>query len=505
MDIVIVILQWYGGEQPLPKDGACNLGSINISEFIDNHGKFEFDEFERVVGVCVKALDDVLEEGKDLHALENQREMAKSWRNIGLGLMGIGSALIKMKISYGSTESIKFLESVGESMINSALLKSSILAKEKGSFPALNNRQDLILNSDFINTVARDDVKVSILENGLRNNSLLSIAPSGSIGTLLGISTGVEPYFRFSYQRKTESLHKGEDVYYDVNVPIAQEYFDNNPSEESLPSYFIDSSQINWRDRVKFQATLQKYIDTAISSTVNLPEETTVEETLELYLESWKQGIKGITIYRSGCNLEGILTVDKKEDEPKVKEGFKLPRGIVEEVNDQLIGRKRKLRTGCGSLYVSLFFDPNDGEPKEIWLSKGSEGGCVSNLTALSRMISLAFRGGIAVEGVVDQLGSALTCPSYTVRRVTKKDTSRGDCCGTAIGYAIMEMYNEIKDELGIEEIDFKEVEGKISKKDENTSTFIHEGKYKCPECGESLIMEGGCNSCKSCGYSKCG
>ena len=183
-----------------------------------------------------------------------------------------------------------------------------------------------------------------------------------------------------------------------------------------------------------------------------------------------------------------------------------LPRGYIVGADDDAIGKKRKLMTGCGSLHCSAFFDPVSGDLLETYLSKGSSGGCNNFMIGLSRMISLAARGGVPIEAIIDQLNSCGTCPSYAVRRATKKDTSKGSCCPIAIGNALKEMYDEMQAELGGNEPEESAVY-------ETVECIITDGlgtpikvinMPKCPQCGEALIFEGGCNICKNCGWTKC-
>ena len=197
------------GEQPLPKHGACNLGSINLSEFVVNPFKenayFDTEDFIKAVRIAIEALDTVLDENMENHALKEQKDMAYNYRNVGLGLMGEHDLLIKMGITYGSEYSKKFIDSLMDLMFRTAVIKSSELAKEKGAFLKYSNK---VLSSHIIKKHFKESelVSLGIYENGLRNCSLLSIAPSGSIGTMLNISTGCEPLFQLSYKRKTESL-----------------------------------------------------------------------------------------------------------------------------------------------------------------------------------------------------------------------------------------------------------------------------------------------------------
>ncbi len=488
------------GEQPLPKYGACNLGSINLSEFVmhpyTDWAVFNYDEFESAVKIAITGLDEVLDEGIKLHALKEQQEMAKNYRNVGLGIMGLGSMFFKLGITYGDEISKKLLEDIMKLMFKTAVMQSNKLAKEKGTFPKYS---DKVWKSTIIENSFNDTEIKELKKNGLRNCSLLSIAPSGSIGTLLNVTTGCEPAFAIKYQRKTESLHKDTDVYYDIYIQEAKEYMKLNNIKE-LPDYFITSTELNWKDRVEIQAILQKYVDTSISSTVNLPNSSTVEDIMDLYVYAWKLGCKGITVFREGCKRVGILTTENKEENQQSISPILEWGGIIN-VNDDVIGKKRKLNTGCGSLHFTAFFDPVDGKLLETYLSKGSSGGCDRYMVGLSRMTSLCARAGVPIETIIDQLNSSGTCPSYAVKTATQHNTSKGNSCPTAIGCALVDMYKDIQDELGLNDEDEKPKD-KISK----TNTISSKSTLmECPQCGEkSVIFEIGCQTCKSCGWTKC-
>lgn len=486
------------GEQPLPKHGACNLGSINLSEFVIDpftpEAKFDNYGFAEAVSIAIEALDNVLDENLDNHPLAEQREMAYNYRNVGLGIMGLHDALIKLGITYGSTESKGKIESIMDIMFRQAVLTSNKLAQEKGAFPKYS---DKVLESSIIKYHFKPEEIEKLRVHGLRNCSLLSIAPSGSIGTMLNVSTGCEPLFQISYNRKTESL-AGEDKYYKVYSGVAQHFLNftgQNADDDNviLPDYFNTSSDIHWFDRLQIQAILQDHVDTAISSTINLPEETTQEDIEQLYLYAWRGGLKGVTIFRDGCKRLGILsTKDNSKSKNKLDS---LKRGEVIKVNNQAIGRERHLNTGCGTLHCAAFFHPTSGELLEVYLSKGSKGGCQSNLAAVSRLVSLSARAGVSIEAIVDQLQSCMACPAYAVRTATKHDTSKGNSCPVAIGNALIDMYEEVQKE-------FKENE--ISKAIIEENTKEEKNKEVCPECGEELIITGGCISCMSCGWTKC-
>lgn len=392
-------------------------------------------------------------------------------------------------------------------MAYEAIDTSEGLAEYIGTYPKYN--KDAVSSSPFFIMHTSELNRKKISHNGLVNSQLLTIAPTGSLSSMIGVSGGIEPIFANYYERKTESLH-GHDEYYKVYTPIVKDYMDTHgiTDDTQLPDYFVTAQTLDYKERIRMQAAWQKHIDASISSTINLPHDTTVEDVEELYLYAWEQGLKGVTIFRDGCKRTGILTTDtpdksEKKEYDEQEKNNRLPRGYIIEVDNNTVGKERHLITGCGTLHHCSYFDPATGDLLENYINKGSQGGCFSNLIGLSRMISLAARLGGDVREIADQLLSVPACPSYVSRKVTKHDTSNGACCPNAIGYALLDMCNEMKEDLGvIEDEDVQESEKDIS--DENT-VRTDLSKYKCPECGSELVHEGGCVSCKICGWSKCG
>lgn len=484
-------------EEPLPAGGSCLLGSINLAEFVVGD-TFDFEDFANTVNMATKALNIVLDEGLPMHPLEEQRESVSKWRQIGLGVMGIADMLIKLGLRYDSDDALNLCDRIGQIMAYNAIDESSHCSSFTSCYERFSYQE--VTSTDFYEKNVSDPYMNSyIYANGLRNSQLLTIAPTGTISTMLGISGGIEPIFANSYKRKTQSLH-GKDVYYTVYTPIVEEYMKSHglTEEAQLPDFFVTSSTIDPMKRVEMQATWQKHIDASISSTINLPNEATVEDVEKLYMYAWEQGCKGLTIYRAGCKREAVLDVpneNKEETEPTIPTS--IPRGVIMECSNDLIGKKRKLQTGCGSLHVMAWFDPDNGEMQEVYLSKGSTGGCNNYMIGLSRMISLLCRAGVDIYAIKDQLDSTGACPSYAVRSATKHDTSKGSCCPMAIGNALVEMCEEMKDELDTEEDYVVDETPSIESETILTSN-------PCPECGSELTYEGGCNICKNCGWSKC-
>lgn len=481
-------------EEPLPAGGSCLLGSINLAEFACDTG-FDFESFKHCVKSSVIALNEVLDEGLPLHPLKEQRESVYDWRQIGLGIFGLADLLIKLGIKYGSPEAIDLCDMIGHTMADMAIKTSAVLAKEYGVYPKY--KPEAVEQSAFYSKNALGETKELVESFGLRNSQLLTIAPTGSLSTMLGVSGGIEPIFANYYTRKTESL-KGHDEYYKVYTPIVKEYMDKYglKDDSELPDYFVTAQTLDYKNRIYMQSVWQSHIDASISSTVNVPNDFTVEQVEGLYMTAWDAGLKGVTIFRDGCKRAGILTI-KENVEDIVEEPHRLERGMIIKADDNCIGKKRTLRTGCGTLHCEAFFDPDNGQLLETYFSKGSSGGCNNFMIGLSRMISLTARGGIDVYSIVDQLKSSGTCPSYAVRTATKHDTSKGSSCPVAIGNALLEMYEEMMDEVSFSDVEEKELEV-------ITPKIVPVSKAKCPQCGGELVFEGGCNTCKNCGWSKC-
>lgn len=492
-------------EEPLPAGGSCLLGSINLAEFACDTG-FDFESFKHCVKSSVIALNEVLDEGLPLHPLKEQRESVYDWRQIGLGIFGLADLLIKLGIKYGSPEAIDLCDMIGHTMADMAIKTSAVLAKEYGVYPKY--KPEAVEQSAFYSKNALGETKELVESFGLRNSQLLTIAPTGSLSTMIGVSGGIEPIFANYYTRKTESL-KGHDEYYKVYTPIVKEYMEKHglKDDSELPDYFVTAQTLDYKNRIYMQSIWQSHIDASISSTVNVPNDFTVEQVEGLYMTAWDAGLKGVTIFRDGCKRAGILTTSSTKENDAIEETKPLPRGYIVVADDNVIGLKRKIMSGCGSLHVVAMFDPISGELLETYISKGSTGGCQSNLAAVSRLISLSARAGVDVYTIADQLRSCPACPSYVGRTMTKHDTSKGKCCPDAVANALIEMYKEMQESIsdGDKDISTSVKSQTIKKNIESKESIVDvEIKNPCPVCGEELTFEGGCNVCKNCGWSKC-
>ena len=438
-----------------------------------------------------------------------------------MGVFGYADMLMALGLKYGSQEAIDFTNELFNFMMVRAIYENNNRARTKGQFSLCDMhkiKQSEIYTNHVKTRMFKEFEPIRI--EGFRNSTLLSIAPTGSIGTMMGLSGGIEPEFALSYIRRTDNLKES----YKIEAKVVTDYRNATNNQGELPDYFVTSSQIPWKERVDTQSIIQKHIDTAISSTVNLPKETTKDDIEKLYLYAWQSGLKGITIYRSGCKREGILTTNttdtKEEPKPQMNPNSKqlsLGRGDILDVCDDLISYKRTIQSGCGKFYVHLDFDDIIGEPLETWLDTGSDGTCERNLQLISRLMSLCLRGGIPIESIIDQCKSIKPCPSYVRRQCILGDCSKGSSCPNAIGFALEELYEKIKDRYFsddcddenyeiVEEVETVETENsnksEIISYSKNEQDWIDEGK--CPICHEPLKHEGGCVVCVNDGWSKC-
>ena len=484
-------------EEPLPAGGSCLLGSINLAEFVTKERKLDLSSLRETIQVAVIALNEVLDEGLPLHPLQEQRDSVAEWRQIGLGVMGLADMLIKLRVKYGSTTSRSILESIGHELIMTALETSSILATNCGPYPKFN--RDYVIRTPFFKNLDSGDMNDlrfqslhdDICKYGLRNSQLLTCAPTGSIATMLGVSTGCEPIFATSYTRKTESL-VNEEKYYKVYTPIIKKLIDEGFSEETLPEYVVTSEQIPYRERIKVQATLQKFIDASISSTINLPESATIDDVETIYRLAWEEGLKGVTVYRSGCKRGAVLSKN-----PVIKECLKRP----ESVEAKLIRFKNGFENWIA--FVGLI----DGRPYEIFTG-------INNIEDFPIPTSITEGEIIKVK---DSLGKRYDFQytdkyGYTNRlgglsRIFNQEYWNYAKLISALLRGGIELDKVVKiiDGMHFESDTLNTWKNGVKRA---IKTFIVDGVAShevCPDCGEHLIYEGGCTICKNCGFSRCG
>ena len=253
-------------EEPLPAGGSCLLGSINLAAYVEGE-TFKTTELLEDIHAIVKGMNDVLDQGLPLHPLQVQRETVRDWRQIGIGIMGLADMLIKLGLQYDTDEAQRFCDQLGFVMANEVIYANALLAKKYGTYPMYS---DKVLNSEFLVNNTTSNTYSLVEEYGLRNSQLLTIAPTGTLSTMLGISGGIEPIFSLSYTRRTQSLH-GEDVEYKVFTKIADDYMKEHglKDEEELPKFFVTAQNINPFKRVEMQGVWQKHIDNCMQLCYN--------------------------------------------------------------------------------------------------------------------------------------------------------------------------------------------------------------------------------------------
>jgi len=465
---------------------SCNLGSINLYNHVSNK-ELNSNKLNQTVKNAVRYLDNMITVNK--LPLKEIEEVTKKIRSVGLGVMGYADMLYALRIPYNSKKGLEFTDQLLNYLWLQCVETGEELAEEKGVY-------DNWENSVWCNQNIKS-----------RCSNYLSIAPTGSISFIANVSGGLEPNFALVYQRET---YEG-DKYFVVNAEfekalkeygiyseeLIQKVFKEGSIQnikeipEDIRKVFVVAGDLTPQEHINTLEIFYKYIDLSASKTINLPSTATVEDIEDVYMDCWKRNIKCVTIYRDGSRENQVLTTGK-DTKKETQCNYKLERGVILDVAEDLIGKKRKLMSGCGSLHVLAYFEPTTGELLETFLSKGSTGGCQNFMVGLSRMISHACRLGGNVYAIADQLKSSGTCPSYSVRRATKKDTSLGSSCPIAIANALIEMYEEVQSELFYDE------------EKENKKTIIEEVKNNCPECGKEMTLIEGCKSCIYCGFSLC-
>ena len=342
------------------------------------------------------------------------RIIKNAFRTIGLGITGFADMLAMLGLKYGSKESQLFTFDLMNFITLNAYRASIELAKEKGEFPFI-DREKFIKSGFLQKHAARYEDWEHIVEDikkyGIRNSKMISVAPTGTMSLTFGnnCSSGLEPIFSLEYDRKVKIGGQSDD---DIQIVKMQDYGYKLWQETAKDNVvgkdvFVTALNLSVQEHLDMLRQIAYHVDMSSSKTINLPTEYSFEDTKKVYDYCWEAGIKGCTIFRPNEIRQGILidssTVSK---EVEVKSSPKLERGFILNVNDDVIGKKRKLISGCGSLHCVALFDPDNGDLLETYLSKGSTGGCQNFMVGLSRMISLAARGGIDIYAIIDQLNS---------------------------------------------------------------------------------------------------
>lgn len=488
------------GEQGLPAWGVCNLSAINLSKFYDEHAHdVAWDELATTVRYSVRFLDNVID--KTPYHFEENRINQQNERRVGLGTMGLADLMIKLKIRYGGKGSAEFLDKLYGFIAREAYLASADIAAEKGSFPKFVS--DLFLQSGFMKNMdaVYPEVSAAIKEKGMRNVTVITQAPTGSTGTLVGTSTGIEPHFAFEFFRQSRL---GMDKQY---VPIACEWLDSNPDKE-LPDYFVTAMTLSAEDHIRVQAAIQRWVDSSISKTANAPNEFTVEQTKQLYELAFELGCKGVTIYRDGSRDIQVLSTEKKEA-PKADAPEPAVHVAEQDVLDKqykrrpqiLKGATYKINSPFGMAYITI--NDMNGTPSEIFLNVGKAGSDVFAMAeALGRVCSLFLRYGdhgnkthLLIKHLKGIGGSGAI--GFGVNRVE----SIADAVAKALEIHVFG--DEVDEHHETPLADSLTPSGAIHK------SAVHTDAVKsldlCSACGTaSLVSAEGCKTCTNCGFSRC-
>jgi len=483
-------------EQPLPDGGCCNLGGVNLERFVDESSNFMIDEFKETVSVATRFLDNVVDYNVDRHALEIQKDNAINDRRIGLGILGLGDMLLKMGIKYDSEDALQTTDQIMKIFRDTAYETSVELAQEKGQYPKFD--WPGFSKSKFVKNLPKA-MRDKIRKGGIRNSTITTVAPTGSGAIVAGVTSGVEPIFATSYTRRVKKNDGyGKDFReYKVYHPTIKKLFG---TDEQLPDHVVTAHNIDPFFRVNMQGVIQKYIDSSISSTVNLAEDITVETVAEIYMTAYKSGLKGITVYREGSR-EGILVTKKEEDDRTVAKAKEAnaskvtpsPRGRPIITN----GVTRRIRTGEGSLYITINEDQEG--LCEVFTTIGKAGGnAAAQSEAISRLISLALRSGVNPNSVVRQLkGISGPNPTWEDGRLI---LSTPDAIGKALDDYLREREQQRSANGDLKE-DQKPLITMAPAAVEVKVGVCEEGSpYNC----SNIVNENGCMVCRQCGWSKC-
>lgn len=515
------------GELPLGNGSACLLGHINLNNIVED-GNIVYSKLQKNIDLMIRSLDTILQINSHLHPLEIQRKSALNNREIGIGITGVGDMLAKLNVKYGSEESIKILNDVMFHFNKFTYYTSIELAEERGIAPIFENNKDKL--DDYLNHMYfensglfRDCDWKNRIKNlgGIRNVGISTVAPTGSGSLLLGTTSGIEPLFSAFHIRKVIMGENEERLYPIIHEKLYERMSNeekeklnnilNDKSEIKAYQYmnkikskygYIEAHEIDWKDRVNIQSVVQTYIDNAISSTLNLPEEITYNEIEKIYLYAWEKGLKGITVYRNGSR-SAILTKPKEIEEEKEvfkptdlsiefeKQGHKIIKKNIY-VPEKLLAIRHKIKGDGKKWYITISFA--DGlkcqEPIEIMIKSNDPTEPYYLNKAITAIEHYAYEVGIDEQEI-----------NKNIQKY--KNQLLIDRIARAINLLLR---HNVKLKKVLELLDSPSVGSLLFQIKRVLSSYvIHNTKEICPECGENLVLEEGCVKCIGCGYSKCG
>jgi ribonucleoside-diphosphate reductase alpha chain len=525
------------GEQPLGAWAVCNLGAMNLSAYVKGYepgkaGTFDYESFGKDVQTAIRMLDNVIDQ--TYYFFPENEKVAKDIRRTGLGIMGIGDALIKMQVRYGSEESLPIVDKIFQTLRDNAYRASAKLAKEKGAFPLFDKEK--YLEGYHIKALPQD-IRDEIAENGIRNAVLLTVAPTGTTSLLAGVTSGIEPVYEFSFVRRDRT---GEHVMYH---PLLEEWKNANPDKER-PDYFVSSNDLTPLEHTKVQAVAQKYIDASISKTVNAPNSHTIEDVKTLYMAAYDMGLKGVTYFRDGSRFGVLERIDDKKKEEKKEEVVtptvekpvipvtaRVPRPLM------LTGVTYKTDSPVGKAYITINNNEKD-DAFEVFINCGKSGSDLMALVdALGRMISFGLRihSPVPARERVREIVSELSGigGARSIGFGENRVRSLPDAIAKVIAkHSNFHVNGKVEDKVPLktEPVTMNGTNGHsltngvttpkladAAPADDNQAQLTlpvasmapvmpSTGLFDiCPDCGSgTLAYEEGCKKCYGCGYSEC-
>lgn len=536
------------GEQPLGPWAVCNLGAMNLAAYVkgddlstDTAGVFDYKAFGEDVRTAMRFLDNVIDD--TYYFYDENEKCAKEIRRTGLGIMGIADALIKMKIKYGSDESLPVIKKIFATLRDQAYDASADIAKEKGSFPMFDKEK--YMQGHHIKALPKA-IREKIEKNGIRNAVLLTIAPTGTTSLLSGVSSGIEPVYEFTFVRRDRT---GEHIMYH---PLLDIWKNSHPTEER-PDYFVSSNDLTPLEHARVQAIAQEYIDSSISKTVNAPNAHTIDDVKTLYMMAYDMGLKGVTYFRDGSRAGVLERVDDKKKEVVAEEKPVIQAPVIPATPRvsrpmMLTGTTYKTATPTGKAYITINHDEKN-DPFEVFINNGKAGSDLMAMAdALGRMISFVLRihspvparermreiiseisglGGARSVGFGENRVRSL--PDAVAKTLAKHSNFRvnGKVEDKELVEQVMQSPDAVLEQTngvsspsnGISNGEIKTAatadaavpQGQLAMlppKPEKTYDMASSTTNLfdiCPECGtSSFAYEEGCKKCYSCGYSEC-
>ncbi len=488
------------GEQPLLPFESCNLGSINLNKIIRKERKgyaVDYEKLGAITRLAVRFLDNIIDLNR--YPLDEIKENTRANRKIGLGIMGFADILIRLGIPYNSAEAVATAEKIMSAIQEESKRASEEIAKERGPFP------------NFARSAYADRGAAP-----LRNATTTTIAPTGTISIIAGTSSGIEPIYALAYVRNVmdnnilvevnplfEEIAR-EGGFYDDEIMARIAEHGSAAGIEGIPEearrVFVSAHDISPEAHINIQAAFQKYVDNAVSKTVNFKTTATMEEIEQVYLSAYRLGCKGVTVYRDQSRENQVLDTGKKPETKQAEAGAALPSGERPHISPRARGEitwgaTRKMATGCGSLYVTI----NEDEQGlfEVFAAMGKGGGCAASQTeAVSRLISLALRSGLDRDQIVKQI-KGVRCPNQAWEK-----GGRIYSCADAIAKALERHSGAAAGQERMNE-SIQEAAKNIAETNGKGRDTVMVGV--CPDCGGPLEFESGCSVCRSCGFSRCG